>query len=111
MLRINIEDPNLTLRDKPTNWGGGVSLYNGQPFTGVMYEYFPNTDQYSSEDEYKDGIPDGRQVEYWQNGNMKEECFAKYDNTYGSFKTWDEQGILNFYAEYDQLGNLIKRIV
>lgn len=111
MLRVNIEDSNLTLRDRPTNWGGGVSLYNGQLLTGVIYEYYPNTNQLSDECEYRDGIPDGRQVQYWENGNMKEEYFAKYDNTYGSFKTWNEQGVLTFYAEYDQFGNLIKRIV
>lgn len=111
MLRVNIEDPNLTLRDRPTNWGRGVSLYNGQLFTGIIYEYFPNTNQYSSEDEYVDGIPDGRQVEYWENGNLKEEYYQKYDSFRGSFKQWNEQGILIGHSEYDQFGNLIKRII
>lgn len=111
MLRIDINDVDLTLKDRPTNWGRGVSLYNGELFTGVIYEYFPNTNQYSSEDEYKDGIPDGRQVEYWSNGNLKEEYYQKYDYIINSYKRWSEAGELISYSEYDVNGNKIKKII
>ena len=94
MTRIDINDPNLTLRDRPTNWGAGVSLYNGIPFTGIMYEFFDNSSQLQSESEYKDGILHGRQVVYWQNGQLKEEYFERYGGTYGTFKVWNEQGVL-----------------
>jgi hypothetical protein len=111
MIRIDINDPNLTLRDRPTNWGAGVSLYNGLLFTGIIYEYFPNTTQFSSEDEYKDGILDGRQVEYWANGQIKSEYFKKYGGVYGSFKEWNEQGLLITHQEYDSLGNFVRKII
>lgn len=111
MIRIDINDPNLTLRDKPTNWGAGVSLYNGLPFTGVIYEYYPNTTQLWSEAEHKDGILDGRQVDYWSNGQIKSEYFQKYDRVYGSFKEWNEQGVLLTHQEYDSLGHFLRKIV
>lgn len=110
MLKIDIEDPNLTLRDTPTNWGDGVYLYNGQPFTGIVYEHYPNSTQLSSESEHKDGILDGRQAEYWSNGNLKEEYYQKYDHIIGSFKVWSETGVLISYSEYDVNGNKIKKI-
>lgn len=111
MLRIEINDPNLILDDMPTNWGEGVFHYNGELFEGIMYEYFPNSTQLSSESEYKEGIADGRQVEYYPNGKIKEEYFEKYATFYGSFKSWDEQGVLIMHQEYDNFGNLIKRII
>jgi antitoxin component YwqK of YwqJK toxin-antitoxin module len=111
MIRIDINDPNLTLRDRPTNWGTGVWLYNGVLFTGIVYEYFPNTTQFSSESEYVDGILDGRQVEYWPNGKIKDEYFEKYDGVYGSFKEWNEQGVLITHQIYDSNGNLIEVII
>lgn len=63
MIRIDINDPNLTLRDKPTNWGEGVQLYGGTPFTGIIYENYPNSSQILEEGEYVDGIIHGRQVD------------------------------------------------
>lgn len=105
MTRIEYNNQNLTLRDKPTNWGGGVWLYHGEPFTGIIYFIFPNTNQLSGESEFKDGILDGRQAEYWENGNIKEECFQKYDYYIGSFKRWNEQGELISHQEFDNMGN------
>ena len=74
MLRIDYNSSNLILRDRPTNWGGGVWLYNGQPFTGIKV-YKDEMGQLEAESEFKDGILSGRQVEYWPNGNKKEEYF------------------------------------
>lgn len=111
MLRINTNDPNLTLRDKPTNWGGGLWLYSGTPFTGIVYEYYPNTLQLWSEIEHKEGILDGRQVIYWSNGKLQEECFQKYDYYVGSFKKWNEQGELISHQEFDQFGHWVKTIL
>ena len=111
MLRLNIDDSSLVLDNQPTNWGGGVILYNGNPFTGILFEYYPNSTQLSSESEYKDGIPDGRQVEYWPNGNLKEECFQKYDYYIGSFKLWNDQGVLISHQEFDEFGNWKKTLV
>ncbi|HEY6142182.1 MAG TPA: hypothetical protein VIV55_01965 [Flavobacterium sp.] len=111
MIRVDINDPNFKLDDMPTNWGTGVCRYNGELFEGILYEYFPNSTQLSSEDEYKEGIPDGRQIEYWSNGKLKIEYFEKYDTLYGSFKKWNELGILTSHTDYDNNGNIIRKIV
>jgi len=111
MTRIDINDPDLTLRDMPTNWGAGVYLYAKEVVTGIIYEFFPNSDQLWFESEYKDGIPDGRQAEYWPNGVLKEEYFQKYDYHVGSFKEWNEDGKLISYQENDQFGNWIKTVL
>ncbi|UFH35069.1 hypothetical protein [Flavobacterium acetivorans] len=112
MTRIDINDPNLTIDDMPTNWGGAVWLYNEEPFTGIRYEYFPGTIQLSSEAEFMDGIQHGRQAEYWTNGQIKIEFFENYGGKfYGSFKEWNDQGVLITYQEHDNFGNLIKKII
>jgi antitoxin component YwqK of YwqJK toxin-antitoxin module len=110
MLRVEYNDPNMTLRNRPTNWGSGVYLYNGAPFTGVMV-YRENNGQITAEYEYKDGIFDGRQATYWPNGNLEEEYFQKYDYHIGAFKRWNEQGVLISHQEFDELGNWIKTIL
>ena len=110
MLRVEDNDPNMTLDNRPTNWGGGVWLYNAEPFTGI--EVFRNEEGVIfAECEHKDGILDGRQVEYWPNGNLKEEYFQKYDYHIGAFKRWNEQGILISHQEFDELGNWKKTIL
>ena len=111
MIRIEYNDPNLTLRDIPTNWGGGVKLYNGIPFTGIIFYKSPNSDQLLNESEYKEGVLEGKQVEYWGNGNLKEEYFQKYDYNIGSFKRWNEQGELISHQVFDENGNYVKTII
>jgi len=110
-MRIDINDLNLDLRDSPTNWGDGVWLYNGYPFTGIIYECYPNSNQLLSESEHKDGIIDGRQVEYWPNGKLKEEYFQKYDYIVGFFKNWNEEGELISFSEYDTFGRKIRKLL
>ncbi|NLN32896.1 MAG: hypothetical protein GX159_04795 [Flavobacteriaceae bacterium] len=111
MIRIEYNDPNLTLRDRPTNWGGGVKLYNGVPFTGIIFYKSPNSNQLLNESEYKEGILEGRQVEYWENGNLKEEYFQKYDYNIRSFKRWNEQGELISHQVFDENGNYVETII
>mgnify|MGYP003456261602 CR=1 FL=1 len=110
MLRIEESNPNLTYRNRPTNWGGGVRLYNGQPFTGILV-YRDEDGKIFAESEYKDGIPDGRQIDYWPNGNFQEECFQKYDYYIGSYKRWNDQGVLISHQEFDEFGNWKKTIL
>lgn len=111
MLKVEYNDPDLTLRDRPTNWGGGVYLYKGQPFNGVEIYHYEGTRQLSAEYEYKEGIFDGRQLKYWRNGNLKEEFFRKFDYYVGSFKRWDEDGQLISHQEFDEFGNWIETIL
>jgi len=111
MLRIEYNDPDLELGDRPTNWGGVVYLYKGHPFTGVKMFHNQNTNKLEAEYEYKEGIFDGRQAEYWPDGKLKEEYFQKYDYHVGSFKRWDEDGKLLSHQENDQFGNWVKTVL
>lgn len=69
------------------------------------------TNNLEAEYGYKDGIFDGRQAEYWDNGKLKEEYFQKYDFHIGSFKRWDENGQLISHQEFDEFGNWVKTIL
>lgn len=105
MTRINANNPNLILDPKPTNWGAGIYLYNGTLFTGILEDNFDGTTQLQCESEFNDGILDGRQVEYFLNGQIKYECFEKYDVPYGFKRIWDQSGVLLYIEEFDSYGN------
>jgi len=111
MLRIDINDPNFILDDMPTSWGAGVFRYNGELFTGIAFAYFPGTSNFSDESEFREGIAEGRQVEYWPNGIMREEHNEKYGKLIGTCKEWNEQGILTSHQEYDDNGNFLRIII
>lgn len=111
MLRIEYNDPSLVLGDRTTDWGSGIYFLNGNLFTGVKTFHNKITQVLEAEYEYKDGVFDGRQAEYWSNGNLKEEYFQKYDYNIGAFKRWNEQGNLISYQEFDQFGNWVKTIL
>ena len=50
-------------------------------------------------------------MQYWPNGKLKEKYFQKYDFFKGSFKSWNEEGTLTTHVEFDDDGNLLKRII
>lgn len=104
MQRVDINDPNLTLRDSPTNWGEGVWLYSGSLFTGIIYENYPNSSQVIEEGEYIDGIIHGQQAEYWENGQVKTIYWQKFGASYKTTKRWDEVGMLIYEAEFSDDG-------
>jgi antitoxin component YwqK of YwqJK toxin-antitoxin module len=111
MIKIYDNDSNLILDLDLPSWGDqGIWLYNGLPFTGIIM-YRDDNDQVYGEDEYKEGMRNGRQVEYWENGNLKEEYFEKEGVYIGSFKCWNEQGVLVFHEENDELGNWKRTIL
>lgn len=74
MIRVHINDPDFTFDDMPTNWGAGVCRYKGELLEGILYDFFSNTNQLASESEYKEGIPNSKQIEYWQTGKLKVKC-------------------------------------
>lgn len=111
LLRIYDNNPNLVLDIDLPSWNDqGVWLYNGVPFNGIII-YRDENEQIYGEDEFKHGMRDGRQVEYWNTGNIKEEYFEKESIYVGSFKRWDKHGNLVFHEEYDEHGNWIKTIL
>lgn len=108
---LRILDEELDLMPAPAPWGAGRWSYNGTPFTGVTYEYWPNTQILNNESEYVDGYEEGLQREYHQNGQLRLEYYKKDDFVYNYMKKWDEQGNLIYHVEYDKFGNQTKAIL
>ena len=110
ILPIEYNNPNFILRFNPTSWTEAYWFYNGQIFTGIMNYANTNLGLYG-ESEFKDGVLNGRQVEYWRSLFIKTEFFQKDDYCIGSFKRWNEEGLLISHEEFDESGNYIKTIV
>jgi len=91
---------------------GGTDMlsYKGKPFTGFIVEYYTNG-ILMSEEEYKDGYKNGVNISYFENGQIEEEYFSKYNRFYNSFTSWDINGNLISKTNYDDNGNEVDRIV
>ncbi len=96
-MKINYDDPDL--EEAGLDIGGGIIYnYQGAPFTGVLQFSYPNG---NSQTEIKcvNGYPEGVWREYYENGQMMEESYIKYNLDYGLFKRWDENG--NLIDQFD----------
>ena len=92
ILRIDWNNPLIDIVGVDIG-GGDIYHYNGEPFTGILYENFPNGNL-KYEIECKNGYPEGVQRHYYPNGQLWEEGFLKYNQDYGPFRQWDEGGNL-----------------
>ena len=109
MIRINFDDNDLQYAGIDAG-GGNMYNYKNQPFTGIIEEFYANGNL-TGEIECKNGYSDGLQTTYYENGQMQEEYYLKYNRFYGSYKRWDENGNLISHTEYDNNGDLIRRVV
>lgn len=109
MLRIS--EDQLDLMPKPSPWGAGRWSYNGNPFTGIAYEYWPNSQILHIESEYVDGYEQGLQREYHSNGQLRLEYFKKDDFVYNYMKKWDLLGVLVYHVEYNKYGHITNAIL
>lgn len=101
MIRIEYGNPNLDLAP-PNAGGGGGWLYYEKPFTGVLVEYKEGI--LISESEYIDTYKHGKQAEYYDNGQLKQEYYEKFNGFYKTFKYYNKQGVLTCYIEYNDRG-------
>lgn len=84
--------------------GGGVTyLYNGQPFTGII-EYYFSSGNLEGEEEYVDSHKHGRQVSYYENGQIEEDYYQRFNYFYGISRTYYESGVLKSQTEYNDEG-------
>lgn len=90
--------------------GGEILYYQNEPFTGFIVDYYSNGNL-ASEEEYKNGYKEGVIREYFENGQMEEEYFIKFNRLCKSFKLWDINGNLIKYTKYDNDGNIIEKII
>ena len=93
-----------------------------EPFTGVLFAKYPNGN-YSSWQEYVDGLGQGKWINYYENGNFKEVGFYNNNLVEGSIKRYHKNGILKaegnykdwrvkigIWKYYDENGNLKSNI-
>lgn len=102
MLIINIDDSNLET-GIPDAGGGITKFYNGQPFTGKIQAFYPNGNL-EAEEEYIDSHKNGRQIYYYENGQIEEDYYFKFNQFYGICKTYYESGVLKTYIECNEYG-------
>ncbi|MHA3788361.1 toxin-antitoxin system YwqK family antitoxin [Flavobacterium hauense] len=93
MQRVNRNNSELKL------WyldSGGVPVYQyrGEPFTGIIEEYYDNN-VLQSEEEYQNGYREGWIRSYYYNGNIDTE-YQDHNNITvpGTYKEFDENGNL-----------------
>lgn len=65
----------------------------------VYKNYYPNH-QLMECREYRNGMKNGKQIAYWNNGNKRFEYTAKNDEYEGEMKEWDYNGKLFHLAHY-----------
>lgn len=82
----------------PNAGGGSVFFFKDQPFTGLIVE-FNDFGKIVGEISVVNGNKQGRITLYYDNGNIMQEHFEKYNRPYGISRKWDEMG--NLVNEYD----------
>lgn len=95
MIRINFDEVEIESID-----GGGGVFYNhkGKRFTATIVEYNEQNILISELEVFK-GHVHGRVASYYENGQIKEEYFEKYNKLYGMHREWDKDG--NLIYEHD----------
>ncbi|WP_121812749.1 toxin-antitoxin system YwqK family antitoxin [Mucilaginibacter kameinonensis] len=89
-LIVSYED----VEQKGTDAGGDIIYYyQNEPLTGIIKDYKDGV--LVGEAEFTDGHRGGIQREYnYPSGILVEEYFIKFNKLEGSFKNWDDNGIL-----------------
>jgi antitoxin component YwqK of YwqJK toxin-antitoxin module len=75
-------------------------IYNGNPFTGVAYEEYPNG-ILKREITYKDGFENGLCRDWYPSGQLKCEWNALRGRAKGKLTKWHENGTIKAISEHD----------
>ncbi|MDM9631502.1 toxin-antitoxin system YwqK family antitoxin [Robiginitalea aurantiaca] len=70
-----------------------------KPFTGILFAKYPNGN-YSSWQEYVDGLGQGKWINYYENGNYKEIGYYNNNLVEGPIKKFYENGNLKAEGNY-----------
>lgn len=97
--RVNVEENKNDFNQKRID-GKRIFLYKGEPFTGIVYDTFKDTDQTRYEEEYTDGVKDGFSRAYSEDGEIMEEENYKNGIKHGEFFEKFENGNLYIQGEY-----------
>lgn len=107
MLRVLYDDLEIVGFD-----GGGSKIlhYKGDPFTGFVVDYNENS-TLAFEAEYKNGHQDGVNRSFYNNGQIEEEYYTKYNRILKHFKRWTSKGRLIKHITFNEEGDIIERLL
>ena len=74
--------------------------HGGQPFTGLRYEFFSNSDQLANYTQMKEGYHFGDEVEFYMSGAL--ESYERIDDTEHYCYEWYESGALKTVTEWNR---------
>jgi antitoxin component YwqK of YwqJK toxin-antitoxin module len=82
-------------------WNGGVYLYYGVPYSGVLWEGFPEDNSFR-EMNLKNGIHEGTVIDYYRTGGIALEKYFLNNLHEGTHKKYFQNGNLAFVGEFSQ---------
>lgn len=105
-------------KDNLVQYGGKWFRDNDdKPYTGIVFELSTKSGTKIFESEYVQGKPNGKQTEWWENGNKKEEGTYKDGDKVGKWigfyengikmteKTFNNEKLEVFYTMWNSKGN------
>lgn len=98
--RIDIDDPDVDMD------AGQRLLYQGELFTGEVEERLG--DRVISLDVYVDGIQDGIEREWYEDGTLRSEGLVRRGRAVGFCREWHQNGTLAVEQVFDDAGFLVK---
>ena len=97
----NNTDPQTTGKAKKSmDWNtrddSSIAHLQGEPFSGVAYSFWADSELIMEEVMFKNGKMHGFSKVFWKNGNLKVEEVYEDGQLNGVAKGYDENGVLNF---------------
>ncbi len=77
-----------------------VILYQGSPFSGLIYEMFPYSNDTLWSCQYKSGMKDGVWKKYFKEGEIKETRLFKENKKEGNYLGFYKDGSKNFVFQF-----------
>ena len=91
--RVNRELLDVNIYEEDENNDVSKWYLNGKLFSGICFEKEPNS-QYNYEREFENGIQNGPEIKFYENGNIKEEISYKLGIKDGYHKYYSLEGNL-----------------
>ena len=88
---IACSNDNEVTKDKIT-YRNQLVFYEGEPYTGIVYDYFEDGKTHRSAISFKNGKLDGQTLEWYESGQLKGEGNAKDGIAEGKSIYWYENG-------------------
>jgi len=90
----------IRVKDEELEWDDDVTIYEGNPFSGIAYRNYPNGNC-EFEFQYVNGFRQGIQREFFDNTDVKEEWVAERGAAIGEVKKWHNNGQLKSVGNYE----------